>query len=165
MRTPLTFFVAGAPAGQPRIKASSRGGFVRCYTPLTVKNAKTGKREEHPAQTWKHAVISAAQEAFRSSGNSALWEGPLCVNITFYFERPKNHFRSNGEVKPSSPRWHQQKPDRDNCDKLVLDSLTYHEETKFGLWTDDKQVCDGRIRKLYSNRMGCEIEIKEAGEP
>lgn len=33
------------------------------------------------------------------------------------------------------------------------------------IWHDDKQVCDGRIRKAYADTTpGCEIEIKEAQE-
>ena len=97
------------------------------------------------------------------------WSGPLCVDFTFYFPRPKNHFRSNGELKPSAPMWHTAKPDRDNADKSVLDALT-----NLGIWGDDKQVCDGRIRKLYAGGMpfaqatiyqqGCEITIRQAGE-
>lgn len=32
-------------------------------------------------------------------------------------------------------------------------------------WHDDKQVCDGRIRKLYADKTpGCLIEIKKADE-
>jgi Holliday junction resolvase RusA-like endonuclease len=84
------------------------------------------------------------------------------VDLTFYFPRPKGHLRSNGELKPSAPRWHTAKPDRDNADKAILDTLT-----NLGIWHDDKQVCDGRIRKQYANsnqRPGCLIQIQEAWE-
>jgi len=160
MRPPLTFFVAGVPCGQPRIKASGRGGFVRCYTPTTVKS-KAGVRKEHPATTWKNQVIAEAQKH-----KQALWEGPLCVNLTFYFPRPKSHFKSNGELKPNAPKWHTSKPDRDNLDKLCLDAQTIKQGLAKGdLWKDDCQVCDGRIRKFYASHncaAGCYIEIKEA---
>lgn len=87
-------------------------------------------------------------------------QGPLCVNLTFYFPRPKGHLRTNGELKPNAPKWHTTKPDRDNSDKAVLDALT-----NLGIWGDDKQVCDGRIRKLYAEKtFGCLIEIKDALE-
>lgn len=36
---------------------------------------------------------------------------------------------------------HGKKPDRDNCDKSVMDALTGL------LWVDDAQVCDGRLTK------------------
>ena len=146
MRLPLIFFVAGLPKAQPRARARAFGRFARVYNP-------SGKHDD-----WKMIVRCEARKAWESSGDPRPWEGPLCVNLTFYFPRPKGHFRSNGELKPNSPVWHTVKPDRDNSDKAVLDTLT-----NLGLWHDDKQVCDGTIRKLYSNNaMGCEIEIKEA---
>ena len=75
---------------------------------------------------------------------------------------------ANGELKPNAPKWHTDKPDRDNADKAVLDALT-----NLGLWGDDKQVCDGRIRKFYvrpgdlltqGGHMGCYIEIREGDD-
>lgn len=154
MRPPLEFFVAGLPKAQPRAKARAFGKFAQVYNPKT-------------ADDWKMIVRTEAQKAWRESGNIQPWTGPLCVNLTFYFPRPKNHFRSNGELKPNAPKWHTAKPDRDNSDKAILDTLT-----NLGIWQDDKQVCDGRIRKLYTQTSGlfdnlqcaagCEIEIKEA---
>jgi Holliday junction resolvase RusA-like endonuclease len=154
MRTPLSFFVAGLPKAQPRAKASHFGKFTRVYDPGTSND-------------WKMIVRNEAKKAWQASGDSSPWTGPLCVDLTFYFPRPKNHLRSNGELKPAAPRWHTAKPDRDNSDKSVLDALT-----NLGIWQDDKQVCDGRIRKLYTQTSGfmetiqccagCDITIKEA---
>ena len=151
MRPPLEFFVAGLPKATPRTKATRMGKFTRVYTPKT-------------ADDWKMIVRNEAEKAWSLSGQkqigSGQWEGPLRVDLTFYFPRPKSHFRSNGELKPSSPTWHTTKPDRDNSDKAVLDALT-----NLGIWSDDKQVCDGRIQKLYSTgSSGCRIRIQEAGE-
>ena len=140
MRPPLTFFAAGLPKAQPRAKACAHGRFARVYDPGT-------------ADDWKMIVRNEALKAW----DRVPWEGPLCVHLTFYFPRPKNHFRSNGELKPNAPQWHTSKPDRDNSDKAILDALT-----NLGIWRDDKQVCDGRIRKLYGDRVGCDITIQEA---
>lgn len=141
MKPPLTFTAIGIPHGQPRAKASSFGGFTRVYNPK-------GKHDD-----WKLIVRAAAQERW----DGQPFTGPLCVNLTFYFPRPKSHYRSNGELKPNAPRWHTQKPDRDNSDKLILDTLT-----NLGVWLDDKQVCDGRIRKFYMSAFhGVEVEVKE----
>tara|TARA_R110000868_G_scaffold411042_1_gene701505 strand:- start:44 stop:541 length:498 start_codon:yes stop_codon:yes gene_type:complete len=158
MRPPLTFFVAGLPKAQPRTKARAFGKFAQVYTPKS-------------ADDWKMIVRNEARRAWEQSGNTTPWEGPLRVDLTFYFPRPKNHFRSNGELKPSAPMWHTAKPDRDNADKSVLDALT-----NLGIWGDDKQACDGRIRKIYTHKTaftdsmgnpiysspGCEIRIMEA---
>ena len=144
MRTPLSFFVVGLPKAQPRAKARAFGKFAQVYNPKT-------------ADDWKMIVRHEARRAWEASGDASPWSGPLRVDLTFYFPRPKAHLRSNGELKPSAPIWHVAKPDRDNLDKGVLDALT-----NLGLWPDDKQVCDGRIRKLYGAQPGCEITIAEA---
>jgi Holliday junction resolvase RusA-like endonuclease len=47
--------------------------------------------------------------------------------------------------KRSMPRlWHDKKPDRDNLDKAIMDSL------KGLAWVDDAQVCEGEIRKFIA---------------
>lgn len=153
MRPPLKFFVAGIPKGQPRMRSrlqQRKGGgamFAMLYTP-------------GDADDWKSIVRLEAEKAWRANGYPNQWLGPLCVNLTFYFPRPQSHYRSNGLLKPDAPRWHTPKPDRDNCDKAVLDALT-----NLCLWSDDAQVCDGRIQKLYagaSGMTGCLIELQEA---
>lgn len=81
---------------------------------------------------------------------------PLRVDITFYFARPKNHFRTGkfaGILKPNAPTWHISRPDRDNLDKLILDALS----GKF--WINDSIVCDGRLRKFYDEKPRTEIVI------
>ena len=157
MRQPLEFFAAGFPAGQPRVKATAFGGHARVYTPTTIKTA-SGIRKEHPAAAWKMIVRTEADKAWLNSGNAALWQGPLRVDLTFYLPRPKSHYRANGELKPTAPAFCESKPDRDNADKAVLDALG-----DLGLFADDKQVCQGWIEKRYANgRPGCQIHIQEA---
>lgn len=156
MRAPLYFFVAGLPIPQPRGRARNMGKFARVF------NAP-GKHDD-----WKMIVRNEARLAWVASDPEIIpipWAGPLCVNLTFYFPRPKSHFNTKGFLKDKAPKWHTTKPDRDNSDKAVLDALT-----NLGIWGDDKQVCDGRIRKFYTEyttpdlqgQMGCRIEIKEA---
>ena len=162
----ISFFVAGIPAGQPRARATAFGGHARLYTPKTIN--KDGFRREHPATSWKMCVRNEAEKAMREADQFEPLQGPLCVNLTFYFPRPKSHYKSRSAaartadappiLKPNAPKWHTTKPDRDNSDKACLDALT-----DLGVWHDDKQVCDGRIQKLYANKQaGCLIEICEA---
>ena len=146
MRPPLQFFAAGLPKPSPRVKATHFGKFTRVYVPKD-------------SDDWKMIVRNEAHKAW-GIPPCRPWEGPLRVDLTFYFPRPKAHFRSNGELKPNAPRWHTGKPDRDNSDKAVLDALT-----NLGIWGDDAQVCDGRIQKLYTTSPGlpgCSIRISEA---
>ena len=155
MKRHIRFFVSGDPQGQPRTKASSRGGFVRCYTPLTVKGSD-GKRRTHPAVTWK------AQIAKAWACSAPDWkpiEGPVSLVLTFCIPRPKSHFRANGMLKATAPRFCKAKPDFDNLAKAVADQLT-----TCGVWLDDKQVVAHDFVKLYAHHgeaAGCEITIKE----
>ena len=162
MRPPLEFFVAGIPKPTPRIKATHFGKFTHVYTPKD-------------ADDWKLIVRNEARKAWlneESMGTAPAWEGPLRVDLTFYFPRPKSHFKSQSSaakaanapliLKPTAPTWHMAKPDRDNSDKAILDALT-----NLGIWHDDKQACAGFIEKRYCTPPGlpgCRIKIQEAGE-
>lgn len=146
MREPLSFFVAGIPKGQPRVKAFSRGKHAGVYDPGT-------------SDGWKLLIRHEAKKAW----DGVQWEGPLRVAITIYFPRPKSHFKTgkNAHVlRENAPIWHTSKPDRDNCDKAIMDALT-----NLGVWKDDSQACDGPVRKKYvtgNQSAGAQITIGEA---
>lgn len=60
---------------------------------------------------------------------------PVRVESVFWFARPAN---------PLHEIFHVVRPDRDNLDKIVLDTLI-----KAGVLADDAQVCAGQPLKLY----------------
>ena len=141
MLTPIELFIPGVPKGQPRPKAFNRGKHAGVYDPGT-------------ANEWK-AAIHLHSRPYVPSDPLPM---PLRVDLTFYFPRPKGHYRSNGQLKESAPVWHVGKPDRDNAEKAVLDQLTVSR-----MWVDDSQVCDGPIKKRYANgQPGVKIRISEA---
>ena len=140
----LTIFVPGLPVAQPRPRAVSFRGHARMYSPGT-------------SNEWKACVIHALR------GNAGLFPAgvPLRCDLTFYLPRPKGHFGSGRNIhalKSSAPKRPTGKPDRDNLDKAVCDAIT-----AAGVWRDDSQVTDGRIRKRYclDGQSGCEITITE----
>lgn len=142
----MIFQAFGIPKGQPRVRAFVRGRHAGVYDPGT-------------ADDWKAAIHIAAKEELRVLGTTdfPLYKGAVCVDCTFIFPRPKSHFRSNGQLKPGSPLWHTSKPDRDNLDKAVLDTLT-----KLQLWPDDSYVASGSLTKRYAEdgeQTGAVIEI------
>lgn len=124
----LDIFVEGIPKAQPRIKATSFNGKLRVYTP-------------NVANGWKQRISIAILPFVPQIP----YTGPMSVNLVLYFPRPQRL------MKKTSPDqvWHAIKPDRDNLDKAVLDSLT---QLKF--WFDDSQVCDGHIQKTYTPKDG-----------
>ncbi len=139
---PITFFVAGVPKGQPRVKAYKRGAHAGVYDPGT-------------ADGWKLQVSISGKQFVPD----APLTGPLRVDLAFYFPRPKGHFRTGkhaGVMRDTAPMWHTSRPDFDNLAKAVCDQLTV---TRF--WGGDTQVCDGRILKAYEDGRGpgCQVTI------
>ncbi len=141
---PITFFVQGEPKGQPRPKAVIRCKHAGVYDPGTADGWKL------QVSIWAKAFVPAIP-----------LEGPLRVDLVFYFPRPLSHYRTGkhaGQLRDNAPEWHTSKPDRDNSDKAVLDQLTV-----LRFWKDDAQACDGRLVKRYEDGRGpgCQITISE----
>lgn len=143
MPSRFTFTVQGTPKGQPRTASrviSPKDGsapFAHIYTP----NRKT--KTKGSTDGFKQMLSIAAR---RAGLPSAPWEGPVCLTITAYFERPQRLLKSSS---PAGPIPFTGKPDRDNLDKLVMDVLK-----RCRLYLDDAQVYDGPVRKFYVAKGG-----------
>lgn len=133
----VSFVVPAVPVAQPRAKATTIGGKARMYTPTTRKTAD-GERKSNGVAEFKATVRMAAKEYY--SGPPLT--GPLRVDVTFVFPRHSNKVWKN---KPMPRYHHTTKPDRDNLDKMILDSLTGL------LWADDKSICQGTITKCHAS--------------
>ncbi len=88
---------------------------------------------------WRDFVrLKAAQEMSK-------WpvaEGPVSVDIQFYFDRPKKHYNSKG-LRADAPDKHTTKPDIDKLLRAVLDAMT-------GIvFKDDSQVQQVVMLKWY----------------
>ncbi len=125
-------------------------------TPVQKRN-RPARFDEGKHKPWTALVIAAL---CRGRLNGKRYTGAFRIDITFYFPRPKNHFRTGrfaGEKKPNAPGYHTKRPDRDNLDKAVLDALT-----QCGFWVDDAQAAAGEILKFYCPddwAPGCTITI------
>lgn len=120
------FEVYGIPKAQPRTRRAKNGGV---YNPDT-------------ADAWKLCLALTA----RAHLPEAPITGPVRVSELFTFPRPA---RLSGKASPDDFIPHTAKPDRDNLDKAVLDTLTNE-----GFFRDDAQVCGGSIEKFYHRKDG-----------
>lgn len=140
----LEFFVPGVPA-----PGGSKKGFVNPRTKRVVIVDDAGQKNKD----WRNSVKFAARDAIHEA-----FSGPVSLDVTFYMPRPKAHYRANGELKPSAPRFHTTKPDRTKLLRSTEDALS-----DAGVWRDDTQVVDGPVRKVYADdvsKTGARIVIK-----
>ena len=130
----IVFTVLGLPRPQGRPRFARRTGHA--YDPsAAAKESFLAK-----ALAWKPDVPL---------------DGPLQVNLTFTFHRPKSHLTSKGEVKPNAPTAHTQRPDLDNLAKLVYDSLN-------GVFfLDDRQICQRVDNKGWGEMDSTVVQIQE----
>lgn len=146
-----TFRANGIPKGQPRPRAFAR----------KMDNGKFRARvyDAGTAEAWKSDVARACEPL---AGRRLI--EPIRLTLTFYFPRPKSHYRTNGALKPSAPRLiHDSAPDVDNAAKAVLDAMTH-----IGVWQDDDQVtilcCIKTWEQPGQHSPGADIDIETLAE-
>lgn len=137
MSEQIKFTVLGEPRAQKRHRSVRIDNGIRNYDP------SASDKQDFKMMAYAHRPEKPLDQ-------------PLRVDITFYFGRPKSHYRTGANshiLKPNAPLWHTSKPDRDNCDKGTMDSL------KGVFWRDDSIICAGEIIKQYSENPRVEVVI------
>ncbi len=129
LTSPLSFFVAGVA----RPKGSHKSIVVGGEAHLIGASAKE--------YGWRQTVTSRAVEAM--NGLPPI-EGPVAIILEFFEQRPKGHFKKNGDLRPAAPLWPTKAPDADKLMRSIGDALN-------GVcYRDDSQICDATIRKRYT---------------
>ena len=138
MSAAIYFVVLGPPQGKGRPKASSRGGFVRMYTPA-------------PTRLYE-AEIARLGEIAR--GDWPVLETPVSLRVIAHHPIPGSWSKKRqqlalaGDCMPG-------KPDLDNVAKAVLDALNGV------IYLDDKQVVRLVAEKKYSFDPRVEVYVHE----
>ena len=120
----VTFTVPGMPQGKGRPRYTRSG---RPYTP-----EKTRKYEK------------LVRSAYKLQSGHNFEKAALVLNITAFFPIPKSFTKKQRELIRIGKLFPTVKPDKDNIEKIVLDALNG------AAYDDDKQIVDGRTRKLYA---------------
>ena len=124
----ISFIIPGEPQGKGRPRFSTRGGFVKTYTP-----EKTASYENFV----KVCYLNEFHD-FKITGEIDA-EIIACFPIPKNFSKKKRQLASYGEIRPTK------KPDCDNIAKIILDSLN-------GIaYEDDKQIINLEVSKFYSD--------------
>ena len=138
MSAAIYFVVPGAPYGKGRPKASSRGGFVRMYTPAPTR--------QYEGEIARLAKIARADWPVMATPMSlrVIAHHPIPVS----WSKKKQQSALAGDVIPG-------KPDLDNVAKAVLDALNGV------IYVDDKQVVRLVAEKRYSFEPRVEVYVHE----
>ena len=138
MRT-ITINVPGNPQAQKRHRHTKRGSYIHTYDPCS--NDKNVFLFKTLAEKKPDKLIL----------------GPIKMTLIFHMPRSKSHYRTgkfSGILKDSAPNTHSSKPDIDNLQKFVLDSLN-------GVYfKDDAQVYMIIASKWYSEEPCTLIEME-----
>lgn len=133
----FTFEIVGEPQGKGRPRFSTRGGFVKTYTP-----EKTASYENF------------VKICYLNKYKGQKLDGEIIAEIIAYFPIPKSFSKKKrseaieGKIMPTK------KPDTDNIAKTILDSLN-------GIaFEDDKQVVALLVKKLYGEEAKVVVSLK-----
>lgn len=148
----LTFFVPGTPVMQGSKRyLGNRGGKGIMLEDNKDKN-----------DAWRSDVRAEAAKAIDELPAGYLddmYGLPLVMTVSFYYLRPKLHFRTGrykDQLKPDAPMYKTTAPDVDKLLRSVGDSLS-------GLvYKDDALIVDYRGVKYYGALPGARITIHPA---
>ena len=116
------------------------GGFVRFFKKKKVREAE--------------ATLTAL---FYPHAPSAPLEGPLSLSVDWYFPYRKTERKT--VIKSCRIFGHTVRPDLDNLEKSLIDTLT-----RLQFWNDDSQVCVKHTRKYWAPKGKIHVKIERAGD-
>ena len=148
MNSLVEFFVPGIP--RP-------GGSKRAFA-IRKKNGSTGVSvtDMGGAQTMEWRAIVAGF-AFMAMKGNAPYQRPLCLEVTFYMARPKNHFTARKLIREKNAAdVPAKRPDLTKLVRALEDALTGV------VWQDDSQIVQQRFLKTYCVAPGAKIVVSEA---
>ena len=127
----FTFTVIGKPAPQGSKRHVGRGVMV-----------ESSKRCKPWRQDVRHTALDLRPEGWYANMDAA-----ISISVVFVFARPKNHFRTNGQLKPSAPTYCTARiGDVDKLSRSVLDACA-----DGVLYAADEQVISLIAHKRYAN--------------
>lgn len=136
---------------------------VRLFVPGIP--APQGSKEKWGAEAnprtapWR-AIVN--DTAYRAMEGRALLDGPVEIAGYFAWPRPKNHYRTGknaGILRDDAPHFKVSTPDLDKCQRLVGDAF------KGVVLKDDAQIVHWDVRKIYNDRPGITLIIREVSQP
>jgi len=152
-------------------------GMVVIYGPAATQGSKTTFLKEgiskKTGRPYKFPVMlddnknlkpwrSQAVAEMREVRPDAPLDEAMFARITVYVKRPAAHFRTNGELKPTAPKYPKVGKDHDKIARACFDAM------KIGGWvSDDSRFADLHIKRRYDSEErvvieACELDVDVA---
>jgi Holliday junction resolvase RusA-like endonuclease len=160
----IVITVVGAPAPQ----GSKRAFAVRGKGGVPTGRVAVIESSHDRVKSWRQAVIDEARGVMARHaevfGPRLPLEGALEAEMTFFFRRPKSHYRTGRnahQLREDAPQAHIKPPDVSKLCRATEDALT-----DVCLWLDDAQVVRyARLDKYWCDGLdvapGAVIRIRE----
>ena len=142
-------YVYGVPVPQGSARAFTHGSRV-----VVTSDNKNLKK-------WRTYCAFVLRTEIAAHGK---YEGPVEVDLRFYFDRPKSHLNGSGSLRKGYSSGHTVKPDLDKLVRALLDA-----GTDAGVWHDDAQVVRLTASKRYvgtdgdKNLSGVFVRVRKEG--
>ena len=127
------------------------------------KSKRTGRRERtHKIIDDNHATLrpwreQVASAAIREFGDQPPLNGNVFLVLWFQYARPGSHFRRDGTLRASAPRYKNTNPDIDKLTRAILDAL----DTDAGVLSNDGRVVGALVLKTWERSSGVVIGVQE----
>jgi crossover junction endodeoxyribonuclease RusA len=124
----FTFTVYGKPAPQGSKRHLGKGVMVE---------------SSNRVKPWRQDIKHAAERLLPKTWHAIL---PMRLKVSFLFARPQSHYRANGQLKPSAPRYCTTRiGDLDKLVRALCDALQ-------GLcYLDDSQIIEINATRRYAS--------------
>lgn len=135
------FIVRGTPA-----PGGSKTAYLNKSTAPGARQINVTEAGGKRTRLWRKFVSDEARKYMGGRPWEMYPKGmPLYLNIVFFMQRPKAHFKANGELRPErhNGEIHCKMPDLTKLVRSTEDALT-------GIcWQDDAQICMQEFTKMY----------------
>lgn len=134
----VRFIIPGEPQGKGRPRFARAGNYVRTYTPEQTASYENLVKLEYERQCG----------GFRFKDDES-----ILMIVCAFLSIPKSTSEKKKELMLSERLKPNKKPDYDNIEKIISDSLN-------GIaYKDDAQICDAFIQKRYSETPRVVVEF------
>ena len=139
----VAFTVPGEPQGKGRPRFARAGNYVRTYTPEKTASYENLVKLEYERQCG----------GFRFKDDE-----PIFMFVRAFLSVPKSTSKKKRELMLNGLLVPIKKPDYDNIEKIISDSLNEI------AYKDDAQICDALLQKRYSEIPRVEVELHSINE-